>query len=142
MDTLVFEKSQYVHVPQNRNNGDGSRNHTKCSTLDMVSKTFQWFGQFARRRQVVIITTSATLAAGLVLYEKLREKVAHADSRYSSPSNFCDTPFKERGAGDSVINLYNTSEYISSDVKWDDNWDRQVGSTSMLPPKNSIVENV
>ena len=85
----------------------------------MVWKTFQRLGRVIQARQVSIVTASATVVVGLVLYEKLKvEKVAHADFRPGPP----DSESKQ-GSGDWATYSYTLSS-SKTGIKWDENWDK------------------
>ncbi|KAL8562585.1 hypothetical protein ACOMHN_045849 [Nucella lapillus] len=94
----------------------------------MVWKTFQRVGRFVKHRQVGLITTSATVVVGLVLYEKLKEqKLAHAEDRHSSWG-------KWQGAWDWNDHTLSNPK---SGIKWDENWDKRDPKSLVKPSKNT-----
>ena len=83
----------------------------------MVWKSVERIVRFVRTRQVGVITASATVVVGLVLYEKLKvEKVAYSDFRPVAPD--------KQGAGDWVYSTTNTLSSSKTGIRWDENWDK------------------
>ncbi|KAK7477428.1 hypothetical protein BaRGS_00031330 [Batillaria attramentaria] len=78
-------------------------------------KTFHRLGRLAKSSRVQIITTSATVVVGLVLYERLRnERKVYADANF------------EQGSGDRI--------------RWDYNWDRREPHSIVRPRKDGVSE--
>ncbi|KAK7087512.1 serine/threonine-protein phosphatase PGAM5, mitochondrial-like isoform X2 [Littorina saxatilis] len=98
----------------------------------MVWKTFQRLGRFVQSRQVGIITTSATVVVGLVLYERLKqERVVLADSRPS----LSDSPRNPD------LSNYTLSGNKTG-IRWDENWDKRDPKSMVKPPKVETEESL
>lgn len=79
-------------------------------------KAFQQLGRFAQMRHVGIVTTTTTVFASVVVYQKLKKQnIANL-----APSNCPTTPTDTIDEKCECIYLSG----CTSGIKWDENWDR------------------